>query len=1057
MRPDALPPPDSRPHRRSFRRVRRVAIVVALVLIVALVGLWIDRKPIAEGYIARTLAGAHVPARYTLAALGPGHQRLTNVVIGDPARPDLVADWIETETRIGLGGARLTGIRAGHVRLRGTLADGRVSLGAIDRLLPASSGAGFGLPAIDLSIADGRLRLTTPAGVVGVKVAGSGRLDDGFRGTVAAVADRMAAGGCAASRVVAALRVATRAGRPTLTGPVRAGRLMCGGASGDGLAADLDATLSADLTRWTGRATLTTAGIGAIGYAAQAAQGDISFDGTARATQGRAAVSIVRPRGAIGGAGTIGVAGTYRIGSTMAFDGTVTMDHATLASGTVARLAAIGATAAGTPLAPIAQAMARSAVAATRDLDGSAVVAAAWQGGKGALRITSARIASASGVRATIGGGAGVRIDWPARSTTIDTDIALAGGGVPGAHVSLRQGGAGDPIRGVARIDPYDAGGAWLALTPVTFAAGSTGTRITTRATLSGPIGDGRVDGLTLPIDAVWDGRDRLVVDDRCAPVHVDRLALSGLVLGATQIAVCPIDGAILRIDHGRIGGGAAVGAVRIAGTLGGSPVSMAADAAVLRIAGGDVAVTGVHLLLGPAARRTRLDIAHLSGTAAGGRMVGTVAGGAGQIANVPLLLGDAVGGWRFAGGVLALDGTLGVADAGKDARFKPLVARDVALTLANGRIAAAGVLYEPTRGVKVADVAIRHDLAAGTGDADLTVPSLAFTDAFQPDLLTPMTYGVIAEVRGTLTGAGHIAWTADGVTSTGRFRTGAIDLAAAFGPVTGLAGDIVFTDLLSLQSAPGQVATVRTINPGIAVTDGRIVYQTVAGGRVRVESGRWPFAGGLLTLDPTLLDFAAPAERRLTFQITAASADQFLQQFDFKNLDATGVFDGVLPMIFDAAGGRIEHGQLTVRGGGGSIAYVGDLTQKDLGFWGNLAFQALKSLRYQRLSITMNGPLSGEMVTAVRFAGVSQGAGAKSNFIIRRLQRLPFIFNVTIRAPFRGLLDSAANFYDPRRLIERNLPALLEEQEKQAPAARVAVPVTSPIPIQPPASRTVP
>ena len=78
-----------------------------------------------------------------------------------------------------------------------------------------------------------------------------------------------------------------------------------------------------------------------------------------------------------------------------------------------------------------------------------------------------------------------------------------------------------------------------------------------------------------------------------------------------------------------------------------------------------------------------------------------------------------------------------------------------------------------------------------------------------------------------------------------------------------------------------------------------------------------------------------------------------------------------------------------------------------------------------------MNGPLAGEMVTEVKFSGVSQGAGAKSTFVIRRLQRLPFVFNVRIQAPFRGLLDSAQSFYDPSRLIERNLPQLLQQQQQ--------------------------
>lgn len=61
-------------------------------------------------------------------------------------------------------------------------------------------------------------------------------------------------------------------------------------------------------------------------------------------------------------------------------------------------------------------------------------------------------------------------------------------------------------------------------------------------------------------------------------------------------------------------------------------------------------------------------------------------------------------------------------------------------------------------------------------------------------------------------------------------------------------------------------------------------------------------------------------------------------------------------------------------------------------------------------------------------------------------------MFNVRIKAPFRGLLDSVASFYDPKRLIERNLPALLEEQEKQQQKAKPPA-----APVQPTASEKMP
>nr|WP_243853045.1 YdbH domain-containing protein [Sphingomonas naasensis] len=243
------------------------------------------------------------------------------------------------------------------------------------------------------------------------------------------------------------------------------------------------------------------------------------------------------------------------------------------------------------------------------------------------------------------------------------------------------------------------------------------------------------------------------------------------------------------------------------------------------------------------------------------------------------------------------------------------------------------------------------------------------------------------------------------------------------------------------MHTAPGQIATTVEINPGVPVRDGTLRFRLLDPQRVEVEGGRWPFAGGELVLEPTLLDFSERRERRMTFRVVGADAALFLKEMEFENLDATGTFDGTLPMIFDAQGGRIEGGALRARAGG-SLAYVGEISQRDLGFWGNMAFQALKALDYRSLTIGMNGPLAGDMVTEIRFAGVSQGKGTKSNFLLRRLAKLPFVFNVRVSAPFHQLLDSVQSWYDPNRLIERNLPTLLQEQEQSGGKAGAPAPV---------------
>ncbi|SEJ29842.1 Dicarboxylate transport [Sphingomonas sp. OV641] len=1028
------------------RRLARVLLILALLIIAALLALWSARVPIASRFIDRSLAASGVPARYAIEDLGFQRQRLTNVVIGDPANPDLVADWVETRLSIA-GRPRVTAVRAGRVRLRGALVDGKVSLGALDRLLPAPSGKPFALPAIDLSVNDARMRLTTPLGVVGLRLSGRGRLDDGFRGTLAAVSGDLSVGSCTTRRPTAFLKLTVRDAAPRIAGPVRLAALACGDTRVARPEARIDVALSPALDQWQGSAALQTAAVVAPGARLAALGGRIGFEGSAKRTQGEAQLRGERMAASGIGAKTLAFSGTWRVAAGRALAaGRVDASDMAVSAPARARVVSAAASAAGTPLEPLAGAAATALAQAAERFDLGADLALGTAGDRPLITMRSATVRAATGASASFGEGAGL-ILGERGGFRADGTLRFGGGGLPTGRIALTQSHPGGQVEGTATIARYAAKGASLALTPMRFTATPAGSvRLATVATLSGPLSGGAIDTMRLPLTLRVDN-GRVSANSTCVPASVHRLTLSGLALANTAVTLCPIDGAMFSFDRGRIGGGVRAAGVKLDGTLGGSPLALASRSVEWRHAAAAFALGDVTARIGRPASVTRLDFASLDGRVARGAIAGTFAGGAGQIGNVPLLLSDAAGDWRFQGGALTLGGALAVNDAADSPRFNTLAARAVALTLAGNAITAKGTLYEPAKSVKVADVTIRHALASGEGAAHLAVPGITFGDGFQPEELTRLTFGVIADVKGRVAGKGDIAWSPRGVTSTGTFGTEKLDLAAAFGPVTGVKGEVRFTDLLGLESAPNQIATVAEINPGVAVTDGRIEYQLLRDLKIRVNGGRWPFAGGTLTLQPTLLDFSSPQERRMTFRVDGAEARQFLTQFDFKNLDATGVFDGELPMVFDQSGGRIENGTLVVREGGGSLAYLGELTEKDLGTWGNIAFQALRSLRYRNLQIVMNGPLAGEMVTEVRFAGVSQGEGAKSNFLVRRLQKLPFVFNVRIKAPFRGLIDSAASFYDPKRLIDRNLPALLEEQNKRA----------SPPTIQPPASDIMP
>jgi len=243
------------------------------------------------------------------------------------------------------------------------------------------------------------------------------------------------------------------------------------------------------------------------------------------------------------------------------------------------------------------------------------------------------------------------------------------------------------------------------------------------------------------------------------------------------------------------------------------------------------------------------------------------------------------------------------------------------------------------------------------------------------------------------------------------------------------MSGTVHFNDLLALTTPPGQVMTVRSINPGILVENGVIRYQLLPHQLVKIERGEWPFMGGRLILDETVLNFARPTAKRLTFEVEGLDAHTFVQSLGFGGLEATGKFDGVLPMIFDESGGRIVGGRLDSEPPGGSLAYNGAINKADLGTMGNIAFNALKDLRFRSMIIRLDGDLAGEFTSRLAIDGVALGQSTQTQRIIRSLlAKLPIKLNVTISGPFRALIHMAKSFYDPREVIGDVLPRPLED-----------------------------
>jgi translocation and assembly module TamB len=1021
---------------RWGRIASSVALGVLLLLVAVIALVWIERRPIATHVLKGEFERRGVAATYHLDRVGLRTQEVHDLIIGDPRHPDLTARHAIIQMRLRWNGSfEVYRVFARGVRLRGRLVHGKVSWGQIDKLLPPPSNKPFQLPSFALDVRNATIALATPFGPVGVALEGNGMLTGGFKGHAAVVSPRLVPGRCAANNLRTTVAVAVVARRPQIEGPVTLDSFMCPASRLAVITPRFDAKASFNESFTTldgsGRMAISTMTAGANGLAAFA--GELTYKGPLTDVRGRVKLAAQRSRMGTIYADRTRLNGGYQLGirdGTFAMVGNFAADSAALDPSMLAGVTAPLAAAAKTPIGPVAASIANAIGRTARNFNSAGAIRVVNFPGGGAARISNADIIGPQGARARVFGGSGVTYYWPSGGLRVDGNIQMAGGGLPTARVSLRQPHAGAPMSGVADIAPYSVNGTRLALTPIRFGPGPGGsTALSTVAQLDGPFPNGRVQALRLPITGQIGRGGSFAFGTSCAVVSFNALQTGSLQLGAARLPICPIGAAmIVKRAGGPVLASARFRGPVLDGRLGQSPLHVAATGG--QIVGQSFTVNNVGMKLGKPTSPIVFDASRLAGTFIGADVRGKFGGAKATIGNVPLLLGDASGTWLLRHSNLSVDSALTVSDRSDNPRFYPLNSNDVHFTLGGDYVRATGGLRHPASGNLVTNVTIEHRLSTGAGHADLDVPALTFGPNFQPEAITRLTEGVIALVNGTVSGHGRIDWTAGGhVSSTGDFSTANLDLAAPFGPVQGISGNIHFSDLLGLTTPPGQMLTVKSINPGILVENGVIRYQLLPNQLIKIERGEWPFMGGRLILDETVLNFGHPSAKRLTFEVVGLDAHAFVQSLGFKELDATGTFDGVLPMIFDESGGRIVGGRLDSRVPGGSLVYNGVVNKSDLGTMGNIAFNALRDLRFKSMIIRLDGDLAGEFAARLAIDGVGIGQSNKTQKIIRSLlSKIPLKLNVTITGPFRALIATAKSVTDPRRVIGDVLPRPLDD-----------------------------
>jgi hypothetical protein len=1002
--------------RRSSWR-RRYVYPLLLILGLAFLAFWVQRKDIADNVIGGYLRSHHVRATYHIDRIGGARQVLSHIVVGDPNKPDLTIERAEVVIRYRLGLPAISRIVLVRPRLYGTYLGGKLSFGEVDRLLYTGKKQPFELPDYSLELKDGRALIETDYGPVGLKAEGKGYLRDGFAGTVAATAPKLALAGCDLAGVTAYGKLTVESRRPAFAGPLRLRSLDCGAGAAQLMNANLGAELRLDRDLAGGQARLSggtrAARLAEAVASALRLKGSVTYrNGELTAGYDLAVDELAHPQAQLAG---FTAGGTVRAGRGFAwlrvesdFSGTGFHPGEGLDRALEQAADSAGDTLLGAVLRKFRGALLREAngskfsgqasLRRTGKITSLIVPQANLVGGSGASVLSLSRFQYG-------GGGGGL--------PRLSGNFATGGRDLPRIEGRITQSG-GEGFTAKLAMANYSAEGGSVALPSLAIVSRGDRLGFAGQAILSGDLPGGHAEGLLLPVSGNWSRATGLALWRECTRVAFDSLRFANLTLERHGLTVCPAKGRpIVRYDGGGLKIAAGVPSLDLVGHLGTTPIAIRSGAIGFAYPG-TLAARQLLVTLGPRQTATTFAISDLTaqvGKTISGRFGGTDV----KLFSVPLDILDAQGRWDYANGRFAItDGAFRLVDRQAEARFAPLVARGATLALKDNLITAQALLREPKTDAAVTRVELRHDLATGRGHADLAVEGLTFGPGLQPETLTPLALGVVANVKGTVTGTGHIAWDEKGVTSSGRFSSDALDFAAAFGPVKGASGTVEFTDLLGLTTAPNQVLKVASVNPGIEVTDGEIAFTLTNGQVLTVNRGTWPFMGGTLTMRPVTLNLGTSEQRAYVLEIRGLEAAQFVERMQLENLSATGTFDGEIPLIFDVEGnGRLQGGHLTSRGGG-NISYVGALTYKDLSPMANMAFDALRSLDYQKMDITVDGPLTGEIITHVRFDGVSQGAGAKKNFITRRIGKLPFRFVVSITAPFYQLITNIRAMYDP-------------------------------------------
>ena len=310
--------------------------------------------------------------------------------------------------------------------------------------------------------------------------------------------------------------------------------------------------------------------------------------------------------------------------------------------------------------------------------------------------------------------------------------------------------------------------------------------------------------------------------------------------------------------------------------------------------------------------------------------------------------------------------------------------------------------------GANTATAKGRHNLSTGRGSAVLAVPAFRMTPgggefrALAPSISGSASASGIDIQSGTVSADARLVWNKKSIDATGTVAIENINFAdpSSGTSVEGLTANIRLDQIIPPRTPAGQTIRIKRIGAGVALNDLLLRFALIEGTTaaipaVQIDTFRTAFAGGILSIAPTVLDSEAGASQA-TIKVERVDLAALLSAVGLENISGTGRVSGIIPVSTAGAavgitGGRLatsEPGVLRIR----SEAAKRALAQG--GMEVTLMLSALEDFRYETLTLEIEKKTAGEGCVILRTRG--------QNPAVRDGQ--PFVINLTLSGNVDGL-----------------------------------------------------